>query len=58
MTKFILQIELGNEAMQNKEDIVEALRKYAANIEYDLNERDGFIRDRNGNRVRHWKITR
>ena len=59
--KFTLEIELGNDAMQTRQDIEEALRKLGQNLRYmsdppeDGNE--GFIADANGNGVGTWRVT-
>jgi hypothetical protein len=51
--KFILTIELGNDAMQTEMDIANALREIASRI--TLTGKDGgVIRDENGNTVGSW----
>ncbi len=58
--KFTLTIELGNDAMQTRSDIEEALRKLGQNLRHmsDPPEAgDGCgIMDLNGNRVGRWDI--
>ena len=47
--KFKLEIEMGNDAMQSEEDVVEALRVIAGKLAGG--KREGVIRDVNGNTV-------
>ena len=58
--KFTLTIELGNDAMQTRADIEEALRKLGQNLRHmsDPPEIDdeGGILDINGNNVGAWSI--
>lgn len=61
MKKFTLEIELGNDAMQDCQDVAGALVKVAGrliNNEYDMNGDDitRGIRDENGNYVGMWKV--
>lgn len=49
MTKFVLKIELGNEAMQDGTDVAGALRKIAEKLE--TGREGGTILDENGNPV-------
>lgn len=51
---FSLRIELGNDAMQTPEDIVEALRSVARKLEGG--DTEGTIRDLNGNTVGSFEI--
>lgn len=58
--KFTLSIELGNEAMQDSEDVAHALRTVAGKVaEYyaplEGGER-GSIRDLNGNTCGSWEV--
>ena len=49
MEKFTLEIEMGNDAMQTTEDIIDALKQVIKKME---SGRDGgFIQDVNGNNV-------
>jgi hypothetical protein len=60
MSKFTLQIILGNEAMQTPYDVAEALRDLADKIEDcdpDFKDEYGKIMDMNGNSVGTWKVT-
>ena len=61
--KFTLEIQLGNDAMQNGADVAELLRKVAARIESnpfdsynDDGEFGGVLKDRNGNTVGKWEV--
>ena len=58
--KFTLEIELGNDAMQTRNDVMEALRKLGQNLRYmnDTPESgdDGGIMDTNGNTVGKWEV--
>lgn len=63
--RFVVDIHLGNDAMQTGPDVADALRKVADFIDengspYDiLNVYGGrHIRDRNGSRCGMWKIER
>lgn len=59
--KFTLEIELGNEAMQTRDDIEEALRNLGQNLRYMSDPPsvgdDGVIIDYNGNTVGKWEVT-
>lgn len=50
MTKFTLQINLGNEAMQTPEDVARELHAVADQMALQTDE-DGIIIDPNGNTV-------
>lgn len=54
--KFILTIDLGNDAMQTNADIADALRTAAFKIQNNYEETEGSIFDENGNRVGSWSI--
>lgn len=59
---FTLQIELGNEAMNNPLDVAVALRNIAKRLESDdmggdPTEATGNVRDSNGNHVGEWIYT-
>jgi hypothetical protein len=55
--KFVLEITLGNEAMQTGTDIVRALRQVAGAIDdYTAPCSDGNIRGINGNVVGHYEV--
>lgn len=52
--KFTLEIEMGNDAMQTTEDIIDALKQVIKKME---SGRDGgFIQDVNGNNVGTFEI--
>ncbi len=59
--RFVLTIELGNDAMQTSHDIANALRKVATRLalypacEPQADNADA-IRDDNGNRVGGWHV--
>lgn len=55
-SRFMLEIELGNDAMQSGPDVAAALREVADRIERDLEAR-GSIRDVSGNTVGHYGPT-
>jgi hypothetical protein len=59
--RFTLTIELGNDAMQTRADIEEALRKLGQDLRYmsDPPEDgdDGVVADTNGNKVGTWEVT-
>lgn len=67
MPRFILKIDLGNDAMRTDDDIVYALREAAQDIEkvFDLFTTDGVqmppnhypVRDRNGNKVGYYEVS-
>ena len=50
-SKFVLVINLGNEAMQTATDVMEALRTVAAQVEQ---AEGNSIKDDNGNKVGSW----
>lgn len=59
--KFVLEINMGNEAMSRRGHLANAIREVANKV---LNSRDFFcvegtehaIMDLNGNKVGHWKL--
>jgi hypothetical protein len=55
---FTLEIALGNEAMQTRQDVAGALRNVAYDLEHNppSREAEGTIRDLNGNTVGTWKL--
>jgi hypothetical protein len=59
--KFILEIELGNEAMQYTGHIADALRDVVSTLDCDpvaeAIDQTGVIRDINGNTVGKWEVT-
>ena len=55
MNEFTLRIKLGNDAMQNREDVANALNLVADGVEY-LDR--GSILDYNGNKVGEWRFTK
>jgi endogenous inhibitor of DNA gyrase (YacG/DUF329 family) len=57
--KFVLEIELGNDAMQTAEDVAEAIRSKLKGIEastFNTPEGPYNILDRNGNPVGKWEV--
>lgn len=62
--QFKLEIETGNEAMQNEDDIARALEDLAVWLQGtvlrgpggDIVVNDGVVRDRNGNTVGRWEV--
>jgi hypothetical protein len=52
---FTARIELGNNAMQNAEDVADALLRLAGEIRH-ANRTDGAIADLNGNTVGRWRL--
>jgi hypothetical protein len=58
MATFNLTIALGNDAMQNGDDIAEALRHTASRVEAGGLEtlQSGPVRDLNGNTVGSWEV--
>jgi hypothetical protein len=60
--RFVLDIELGNDAMQTPDDVREALQRIChvdgtlANLTNFTDEDEGNIRDANGNRVGKWYV--
>lgn len=56
MARFILEIELGNDAMRLDSDIAECIRDVATRVErYGVKPRNE-IRDINGNTVGHYEV--
>jgi hypothetical protein len=55
--KFMLEIKLGNEAMQSPEQIARALDDIAENLIHKGFLADRFIMDDNGNLVGKWEVT-
>lgn len=59
--KFTLEIELGNDAMQTRDDIEEALRSAGQNLRYMSDPPEdgdgGGIMDLNGNNVGKWRVS-
>jgi hypothetical protein len=59
--KFVLEIELGNDAMQTGSDIASAIRRVADHVEEMGTAVVAFketIRDLNGNSVGYFKVTK
>lgn len=59
MSRFVLKIELGNDAMQNAMDVANALRNAAIKIETNYDEMAdarGPVKDVNGNTVGSWEV--
>jgi hypothetical protein len=57
--RFVLAIDLGNDAMVNGKDVREAILNSRAMAGYDEAYKAGeagAIRDRNGNRVGSWHV--
>lgn len=55
--KFLLTIEMGNEAMRTPEDVAEALMKVGTKLARRESDGVGVISDANGNTVGKWFIT-
>lgn len=55
MNKFILKIELGNDAMQNQADVAHALMTVATKIR-KTGSIEGAIFDDNGNKVGTYQV--
>lgn len=56
--KFTLEIELGNSAMSEIEDIARALRGVTESLSYrDMSKFVGYVQDRNGNSVGKWELS-
>jgi hypothetical protein len=56
MPRFILEIELGNDAMRSDSDIAECIRDVATRVERFRVEPKNEIRDINGNTVGHYEV--
>jgi hypothetical protein len=58
MARFKLVLNLGNEWMQSGEDVADALRRVARDVEHipaaGMEARQALIRDTNGNTVGRW----
>lgn len=54
-SSFKLTIEMGNEAMQSRDDVVDALKQVIAKIEKGRD--GGFMQDKNGNNVGSFDFT-
>lgn len=61
MRKFILEIELENDAMQTPRDVAQVLRRIARRLDRDMQrwfvDDACSIRDENGNAVGKWVTT-
>jgi hypothetical protein len=57
MSKFILEIDLGNEAMQTREDIAWALERASMMVRHGNYPLGATIRDDNGNVVGKYERT-
>lgn len=57
MDSFVLRITLGNDAMQDAEDVSRALKKVAVQVVCDGLERGRQILDENGSTVGSWLVT-
>lgn len=61
--KFKLEIELGNEAMQDQHDVAKALANVAERLRKLVSTKfgpyglEGKIQDQNGNTVGRWEVT-
>ena len=55
MEDFELSIEMGNDAMQDAEDVASALERVVARLR--AGSVQGTVVDDNGNRVGSWKLT-
>jgi len=54
--QFSIKIELGNDAMRTRRDVVRVLRELAATIDDGSKREEGKIRDANGNSVGSWSF--
>lgn len=54
--RFVLSIEMGNEAMRTPEDVSDALVKLGARLARRESDGQGLISDENGNTVGQWFI--
>jgi hypothetical protein len=54
MDSFSLRIDLGNDAMQENEDVADALAGVATDV--GAGQMEGIIRDVNGNTVGRWQF--
>lgn len=60
MDKFMLTIEMGNDAMQRAEDVSDALQRLASYLDHEgpeVMKMDGAIFDANGNTVGRWEVS-
>lgn len=55
-TVFVMEIEMGNDAMRTRRDLVHALGTVRERLIQNPGACDGVIRDENGNRVGTWEI--
>lgn len=55
--RFILRVELGNDAMRTREQLSRAIRDVATRITI-AEHTEGRIRDENGNTVGDWALER
>lgn len=58
LSKFTIEIEMGNDAMKSKGDVARKLKDIAHDIakSFDDDHLDGTIRDVNGNKVGKWEF--
>lgn len=56
--KFVLEIELGNDGMRTRKDVVYALRALSADRILETKDEGGKIRDDNGNTVGKWEFVK
>lgn len=62
MAKFVVEIELGNDAMKTGNDVADAITRIASTIRHlegpdlDPGARRGSIMDPNGNKVGVWRV--
>lgn len=54
--RFQLKIQLGNDAMQEPEDVARALERVAEQLR-EVGWRGAPVRDMNGNRVGEWSVS-
>lgn len=54
--KFTLTIELGNDAMRTRKAVARTLADIVADRILTTKDKEGRIRDTNGNTVGHWKF--
>lgn len=54
--EFSLYIEMGNDAVMERADIVEILKQLVLDLNYKSDQSAGIIRDANGNNVGAWEF--
>lgn len=59
MSQFILKINLGNDAMQEANDVRRAIHHAIKDVSFNLfrkGDASGIVKDINGNTVGSWKV--